>query len=218
MYHYYKSSEPSCKFSTDEATACSSALACNFSGSSLAKSTLIVLPDNSVSLVAAWALVASSGFANSTNPNPLLLLVSLSRITLANTTSPYWLKWSLNSCPLKFQSKPHTNSLVLLIISAMQMHINKIKGSYNLSATQRNHRHNLAFLKQLKYVYKNNIDIINQNTNDFNNQNRRKQRGYFYKKKSNYLLYFYQTSVFPYWCFTFAHTAWKNSSDSSHYL
>gem|GEM_PF-5432061 len=50
----------------------------------------------------------------------------------------------------------------------MQMHINKIKGSYNLSVTQRNHRHNLAFLKQLKYVHKNNIDIIHQNTNDFN--------------------------------------------------
>gem|GEM_PF-5651300 len=60
---FYKSSEPSSKFSIDEAASCScsSALACNFSGSSLAKSTLIVLPDKSVSLVDVCAFAASSG-------------------------------------------------------------------------------------------------------------------------------------------------------------
>ena len=53
-------------------------------------STLITLPLNSFPLSSSIALAASSFATISTKPNPLLLPDSLSAITLADDTAPYW--------------------------------------------------------------------------------------------------------------------------------
>ncbi|MEI8253101.1 MAG: hypothetical protein WCG25_05135 [bacterium] len=75
---------------------------------------MITLHISSCQSIDSLAFVASSGFLNSTKPNPLLL-PSSPNLTLANTTSQNFENSSLSSRPLIFRFNQPTNNFVSLI-------------------------------------------------------------------------------------------------------